>query len=115
VDGEPSPLAQAKRIAECNDIDTAAIAGRADYLACGDGNCRDGKADRQVLKVHLGGRRLRRWTEACEPLLAVFDHTSGTDADEVRSKEAAGLLRSLCVKPLLFYSADRLGGSIVWR
>ena len=115
MDGEPSPLAQAKHIAECNDIDTAAIAGRADYLASGDGNCRVEKADSQVLKVHQGGRRLRRWTEAREPLLAVFDYASGIDADEVRSKEAAGLLRGLCVEPLVFYSPDGLGRSVVWR
>jgi hypothetical protein len=68
-----------------------------------------------MLKLHLGGRRLRRWTEAREPLLAVFNHASGIDTDEVRSKEAGGLLRGLCVEPLVFYSADGLGRSIVWR
>jgi hypothetical protein len=115
VDGEPSVAAQTKCIAKCNDIDSASVAGGADNLARGDGNCRRGKADRQVIKVNSGGRRLRRWTEAREPLLTAFDHTSGADADEVPSEEAGGRLRRLRMEPLVFDLQDGVDCSVVCR
>lgn len=108
-------MAQAKRIAERNDIDPAAITADADNFACGDGNRRCGEADRHVLKVHRGGRGLRGCTETREPFLTAFDHGSSADADEVRSEEAGGFLRGLCMEPLVFYAEDGLRRTVVWR
>src|ERR1700741_1567542 len=108
MNGEPSSMAQTKRIAERNNIDRAAIAADADNFARGDGNRRCGEADRQVLKVHRGGRGLRGCTEPREPFLTALDHASSADADELRGEEAGGFLHGLCMEPLIFYAEDGL-------
>src|ERR1700747_140145 len=110
MNGEPSSMAPPKRIAERNNIDRAAIAADADNFARGDGNRWCGEADRQVLKVHGGGRGLRGCTETRAPFLPAFDHASSADADELRREKAGGFLRGLCVEPLVFYAEDGLGG-----
>jgi hypothetical protein len=115
MDSEPSAAAQTKRIAERDDIDAAATAAGADYLARGNGDSGCGEAYRQALKVHYGGGRLRCRAEAGEALFARFDCATDTDVDEIRCKEMRGFLRGLRVQPLVFYAKDRLGGSLGLR
>jgi hypothetical protein len=108
MDGEPAAAAQAKRIAECDDIDAVASAAGTDYLACGDGDGGCRKAYGQMFKVHRASWRLRCWEEAGEALLARFDHSVSADADEIRREEMCGFLRGLCVQPLVFHTKDGL-------
>jgi hypothetical protein len=108
MDGEPAAVAQAKRIAERDNINSVAIGVGADDFTCrdGDGGCRE--AYREALKVHRGGGRLRRWAEAGEALVASFDHAACADSDEIRREETRSFLRGLCVEPLVFDAKDGL-------
>jgi hypothetical protein len=108
MDGEPAAAAQTERIAERDNIDTAAIAAGADHLARGYSNSRCWKADAQMLKVYGSGGRLRRGSEAGEALLSRLDHTTRADTDKVRCEEASGFLRGLCMEPLVFHAQNGL-------
>jgi hypothetical protein len=80
MDGEPSTVAQTKRIAECNEIDAAASPLPATSpVAMADPR----KLTVQPLKVYGGGGRLRRWTEASEALLARFDGAAGVQENRL--------------------------------
>src|SRR5882757_1859846 len=97
MDGEPASAAQAKRIAERDNVNSVAIHAGADDLACGDGNTGCRKTHCQMFKMHRGGGRLRRWAEAGEALLAGFDHAACADSTEIRCQEMCGFLRGVCV------------------
>jgi hypothetical protein len=86
-----------------------AIHAGADYLSCRDGDSGCRKARGQMFKVHGGGRRLRRWAEAGEALLAGFDDAARTDSNEVRREETRSFLRGLCVQPLVFNTENGSG------
>jgi len=108
MNGEPTTAAQTKRIAERDNVDPVAIVA-ANHLACRDGDSRCRKAHGQMFKMHRARWRLRRWPEAGEALLSCLDHATGADANEIRREETRGLLRGLCVEPLVFKVKDGLG------
>lgn len=99
-------MAKAECIAERNGVDGRATVTRADDLPGCDGDNRCGEGNCQVLEMHRGGGRLWVGVEAGETVAARFHNAARADSNKVGRHEAAGLLRSLCVEPLVFDLQD---------
>ena len=106
MDRQPAAVAKTECVAERNGVDGRAAAAGADDLARRDGDSGRRECDGQVLEMSGGGRRLRSGMKAGKALAACFNDAARADSNKIRRHKAAGLLRGLCVQPLVFDLAD---------